>query len=244
MAKPASDPKIYGRWLVPVRSRTGWPPASRAGAARGSTAIASAPSSRRRCRARSPDGTLRAPQLARQVVGRGLGRACPTRDELNQHRPRPARGAPRKPSTSRPGCAAWSERLFKTSSPTRSSTRPRPPSRPPRHPRPSTSGSPTRTNRRSRGGRPASSTRAGAPCSKARTWPTFPQATSCAARRSSSPTDDLEGRSGSGGAAEWLDAPGRRRLSGPLGSWCRRSNRRVRILLGNQPHLLPYSSFH
>ena len=29
--------------------------------------------------------------LARQVVGRGLSRACPPRDELNQHRPRPAR---------------------------------------------------------------------------------------------------------------------------------------------------------
>ena len=27
----------------------------------------------------------------RQVVGRGLSRACPPRDELNQHRPRPAR---------------------------------------------------------------------------------------------------------------------------------------------------------
>ena len=55
--------------------------------------------------------------------------------------------------------------------------------------RPPTSWPPTRTNRRSRGGRPASSTRAGAPCSKARRWPTCPRATSCAARRSSSPTD-------------------------------------------------------
>ena len=61
--------------------------------------------------------------------------------------------------------------------------------RPPRRPSPPTSWPPTRTNRRSRGGRPASSTRAGAPCSKARRWPTCPRATSCAARRSSSPTD-------------------------------------------------------
>ena len=40
-----------------------------------------------------------------------------------------------------------------------------------------------------RDGRPASSTRAGAPCSKASRWPTCPRAISCAARRSSSPTD-------------------------------------------------------
>ena len=39
------------------------------------------------------------------------------------------------------------------------------------------------------GGRPASSTRAGARCSKARRWPTFPRATSCAVRRSASLTD-------------------------------------------------------
>ena len=44
------------------------------------------------------------------------------------------------------------------------------------------------TSRRSRDGHPASSTRVGAPCSKARRWPPCPRATSCAARRSSSPT--------------------------------------------------------
>ena len=49
---------------------------------------------------------------------------------------------------------------------------------------------PTRRHRRSRGGRPASSTRGcGARCSTARRWPRSPRATSCAARRSSSPTD-------------------------------------------------------
>ena len=33
-------------------------------------------------------------RLAQQVVGRGLGRARPAREELNQHRPRPARATP------------------------------------------------------------------------------------------------------------------------------------------------------
>ena len=41
--------------------------------------------------------------LAREVVGRGLGRACPTRDELNQHRPRPARATPPARARWRPG---------------------------------------------------------------------------------------------------------------------------------------------
>ena len=63
------------------------------------------------------------------------------------------------------GCAAWSTRPSTTSSPTVSPTTPW-------HPTP-------RGNRRSRGGRPASSTRAGAPCSKASGWSTSPRATSC-----------------------------------------------------------------
>ena len=88
-----------------------------------------------------------------------------------------------KPSTSRRGCADWSTRPSKTSSPTVSPTTPRHPSRPPRRPSPSTSWPQTRTNRRSRDGRPASSTRGGALYSKARRWPTSTRATSCAARR-------------------------------------------------------------
>ena len=65
-----------------------------------------------------PDLAL-AVQLAREVVGRGLGRARAVREELNQHRPRPARAAalgrarwrpggrePRRPRGRRPhGCA-------------------------------------------------------------------------------------------------------------------------------------------
>ena len=88
------------------------------------------------------------------------------------------------------GAPPGPERPSTTSSPTRSpTTRPGPRARQPRRPSPSTRGSPTRTNRRSLGGRPASSTRAGALYSKARRWPTFPRATSCPARPSSSPTD-------------------------------------------------------
>ena len=40
-----------------------------------------------------PDRAL-AVQLAREVVSRGLGRARAVREELNQHRPRPARATP------------------------------------------------------------------------------------------------------------------------------------------------------
>ena len=40
---------------------------------------------------------------AREVVGRRLGRAGAAREELNQHRPRPARAAPSAPARWRPG---------------------------------------------------------------------------------------------------------------------------------------------
>ena len=59
-----------------------------------------------------------------------------------------------------------------------------------RRPRPPPPWTQTRRHRRSRGGRPASSTRGcGARCSTARRWPRSPRATSCAARQSASPTD-------------------------------------------------------
>ena len=94
-----------------------------------------------------------------------------------------------KPSTSLRGCDDWSNRASNRSSPTLKPTTPRNLARQSRRPRPTMPWNQTRGNRPSRVGSPDSSTVAGAPCSRASELPNSPTATSCAERRSSSPTE-------------------------------------------------------